>query len=134
DDRVIGMGIINEGKDLDFQLMVIMKNGYGKRTALREYKQQGRGGMGVRAAKITTKTGNIVSALIARKKDERDLLVISEDGQVIRMAIDSISSLSRATQGVRVMRFKKPDDKVISVTILDAGEENEEKPKKKAKK
>ncbi|MFH1611140.1 MAG: DNA gyrase subunit A, partial [Patescibacteria group bacterium] len=47
DDRVIGMGIINEGKDLDFQLMVIMKNGYGKRTALREYKQQGRGGMGV---------------------------------------------------------------------------------------
>ncbi|MBU4314810.1 DNA gyrase subunit A [Patescibacteria group bacterium] len=133
DDRVIGMGIINEGKDLDFQLMVIMKNGYGKRTALREYKQQGRGGMGVRAAKITAKTGNIVSALIARKKDERDLLVISEDGQVIRMAIDSISSLSRATQGVRVMRFKKPDDKVISVTILDAGEEDEEKPKKKAK-
>jgi len=101
EDKVVGMEIIDDGKDNDCQLMVIMQNGYGKRTALREYKKQGRGGMGIRTAKITSKTGNIVSARLAFKKDPRDLLVISEDGQVIRMAIDSISSLSRATQGVR---------------------------------
>jgi DNA gyrase subunit A len=123
DDKVIGMGIIDGGKDEDRQLMVIMQNGYGKRTALREYKCQGRGGMGVRTAKITSKTGNIVSALIVRKKDGRDLLVISENGQVIRISVDSVSSLSRATQGVRVMRFKKEGDKVTSVTLIDAGEE-----------
>ncbi|OGL94603.1 DNA gyrase subunit A, partial [Candidatus Uhrbacteria bacterium RIFOXYA2_FULL_41_8] len=95
EDKVVGMEIIDDGKDNDCQLMVIMQNGYGKRTALREYKKQGRGGMGIRTAKITSKTGNIVSARLAFKKDPRDLLVISEDGQVIRMAIDSISSLSR---------------------------------------
>ncbi|HAL50186.1 MAG: gyrase subunit A protein [Candidatus Uhrbacteria bacterium GW2011_GWD2_41_121] len=121
EDKVVGMEIIDDGKDNDCQLMVIMQNGYGKRTALREYKKQGRGGMGIRTAKITSKTGNIVSARLAFKKDPRDLLVISEDGQVIRMAIDSISSLSRATQGVRVMRFKKSDDKVISVAVLEEG-------------
>ncbi|MBT3231017.1 DNA gyrase subunit A [Candidatus Uhrbacteria bacterium] len=126
DDRVVGMGTVQNGDEKDLQLMVVMENGYGKRTALREYKQQGRGGMGIRTAKITSKTGKLVSARVVRKKDGRDLLAISEGGQVIRMSVNSISSLSRATQGVRIMRFKKVDDKVSSVTLIDVDEAMEE--------
>lgn len=142
DDRVVGMGIIKHGDDKDLQLMVVMENGYGKRTALREYKQQGRGGMGIRTAKITSKTGKLVSARVVQKKDGRDLLAISEGGQVIRMVVDSISSLSRATQGVRIMRFKKEGDRVSSVALVDVdtkmeeveGALEDEKPKKREKK
>ena len=126
DDRVVGMGTVKGGDDKDLQLMVVMENGYGKRTAVREYKQQGRGGMGIRTAKITSKTGKLVSARIVQKKDDRDLLAISEGGQVIRMSVNSISSLSRATQGVRIMRFKKDGDRVSSVTLIDVDEAMEE--------
>jgi len=126
DDRVVGMGTLEQGNEKEMKLIVIMENGYGKQTALREYKQQGRGGMGIRTAKITSKTGKLVSARVVRKKDDRDLLAISEGGQVIRMSVNSISSLSRATQGVRVMRFKKDGDRVSSVTLIDVEEAMEE--------
>ena len=75
--------------------------------------------MGIRTAKITSKTGKIVSARIVKHTDDRDLLVISKGGQVIRLAVKTISSLGRATQGVRVMRFKKADDQVSSVALVE---------------
>ncbi|RMD51039.1 DNA gyrase subunit A [Candidatus Parcubacteria bacterium] len=130
DDVVVGMGVIKNDDSKDAQLLVIMENGYGKRTALREYKTQSRAGMGIRTAKITSKTGKIVSARIVYKNDARDLIVISELGQVIRLAIKSVSTLGRATQGVRVMRFKKANDKVSSVAIVDS--KQQEKDIKKA--
>jgi DNA gyrase subunit A len=83
-----------------------------------EYKVQGRGGSGIKTANITKKTGKIVIATIVNAQDERDLLVISSAGQVIRTAISSISVLGRATQGVRIMRFKKEGDSVASATIV----------------
>jgi len=120
-DLVVGMDVVSESEKKDNQLLVIMENGYGKRTALREYKVQARAGMGIRTAKITPKTGKIVSASVVGKDDTRDLIVISEAGQVIRLSIKSVSTLGRATQGVRVMRFKKEGDKVSSVAIVEKG-------------
>lgn len=119
EDRVIGMGTINKAQIEEGRLlMVVSENGYGKRTNIREYKVQKRGGSGIRTGKITAKTGKLVSARIVKKDSARDLLAISQAGQVIRTAVNSISTLGRATQGVRVMRFKKSDDSVSSIAFV----------------
>lgn len=131
-DKIVGMDIIENGTALkagQLQLLVVMENGYGKRTDVTEYKIQGRGGSGILTAAVTKKTGPIVNAAVISGKDERDLLVISEAGQVIRSALSSISVLGRATQGVRIMRFKKENDLVASSTVVDAGIEEEEEGK-----
>ena len=119
-DEIVGMGIIPDGKDSqDDQLLVVTDNGYGKRSALRNYKVQGRGGVGIKTAKITPKTGNIISSLIVnRKRETEDLIIISEKGQVIRLPLKSVNVLGRATQGVRLMKFKTAGDKVASVTFV----------------
>ena len=120
DDEVIGVDIIAEGKPgKDEQLLVVTTNGFGKRTNLAAYKVQGRGGSGIKTAQITPKTGNMAAAMIvSRKIETEDLIIISKKGQVIRLTIKSISILGRATQGVRLMRFKDSDDKVSSVTFI----------------
>ncbi|MFH1433744.1 MAG: DNA gyrase subunit A, partial [Candidatus Uhrbacteria bacterium] len=119
DDQVVGMDVVDaEIKKNELQLFVLMENGYGKRTDLTEYKVQGRGGSGIKTANITKKTGEIDSAFVVNAKDERDLFVVSAGGQVIRTALGSVSVLGRATQGVKVMTFKKPGDKVASVALV----------------
>ena len=119
DDIVVGMDVIPAKiKKGDYQLMVIMRHGYGKRTDLTEYKVQGRGGSGIKTANVTAKTGDIVAGRVVKGKDERDLLVMSDGGQVIRTSLSSVSVLGRATQGVRVMSFKKEKDRVASVTLV----------------
>ena len=102
-------------KDGKEYLLVVMEHGYGKRTDIEEYRKQTRGGSGVKTANVTPKTGNLVFAKVVA--DEEDLIVISQKGQVIRTAIASISKLSRATQGVRIMKL---DDggRVASATCL----------------
>jgi len=119
-DEVVGMDVINEGKaSANEQLLVVMENGFGKRTYLSNYKIQGRGGSGIKTAKITPKTGKIVSAFVVNKKlENEDLIIISEKGQVIRMPLKSVNVLGRATQGVRLMRFKAEADKVANVTFV----------------
>ena len=119
-DQVVGMDMISSGPSLaDEQLLVVMKKGYGKRTNLKNYKVQHRGGSGVKAAKITTKTGDLVSAFIVNTKlEQEDLVIISGKGQVIRLPLKSVSVLGRATQGVSLMRFKESDDVVASVTFV----------------
>jgi DNA gyrase subunit A len=96
-----------------------MENGYGKRTEISQYKIQGRGGSGIKAAQITPKTGGIVisSVLNETPEEEEDLIVISQQGQVIRTSVKSISLLGRATQGVRIMRLEDKD-KVASGACL----------------
>jgi DNA gyrase subunit A len=83
---------------------------------LKEYKIQGRGGSGIKTAQITAKTGNLVFFRVLRG-DEEDLIVISKRGQVIRTPVDSIAKISRATQGVRIMRLD-PGDKVASAACI----------------
>ncbi len=120
-DQVVGMGVVPSGsskKAGQVELLVLMSHGYGKRTDLTEYKLQGRGGSGIKTANITKKTGAIVSAHIVSASDERDLFVVSSAGQVVRSPLASVSSLGRATQGVRVMRFKKENDTVASVALI----------------
>ncbi len=117
DDRVVGMDIVIKGQKGN-QLLVITENGFGKRTDLSSYKIQHRGGSGIKTAKITAKIGKMVGANIVNVDDiEGDLIITSEQGQIIRIPLSSISVLGRATQGVRIMR---PDagDKVAAAAIL----------------
>ena len=119
-DGVVGMDILYQGKaGTDEQLLVVMVNGYGKRTPLKEYKVQGRGGTGIKTATVTDKTGNIESAFIVKAKlANEDLIIISDKGQVIRLPLKSVNVIGRATQGVRLMRFKEAGDNVASVTFI----------------
>lgn len=119
-DKVVGSDVISavDVKGGKYKLLVVMANGYGKRTDIGQYKVQGRGGSGIKTAKITTKTGAIIKAMVINAKEERDLLAISDKGQVIRLPVMSISSLGRDTQGVRIMRFKEAKDAVASVALV----------------
>ncbi|MCK9578528.1 DNA gyrase subunit A [bacterium] len=115
-DCVIGMQVVRKEKSKEKSyLLVLMENGFGKLTAVSEYKRQGRGGSGVKTAKVTTKTGSIVKIEIIQ--DQEDLIVISQKGQTIRTKISSIPKLGRDTQGVRIMRIKE-GDKVASAACL----------------
>lgn len=119
-DRIVGMDVL-EPKLVEkglMELFVLMENGFGKRTDVQSYKIQRRGGSGVKTAKVTPKTGPVVGAFIANAKDERDLIVISKNGQVLRTPFRTISVQGRATQGVRVMRFKEDNDRVANVTFV----------------
>ncbi|MBU0648589.1 DNA gyrase subunit A [Patescibacteria group bacterium] len=119
-DEVIGIDVVDpslvsKGK---FELAIITEFGLGKRSNLEQYRLQSRGGSGIKTAKITSKNGKIISAFIVGTDEERDLLIISSRGQVIRMPFGSMPSLGRSTQGVRVMRFKNTKDKVASVSLV----------------
>jgi DNA gyrase subunit A len=119
-DKVVGMDVVapDDGKKSQYQLLIVMENGYGKRTGLEHYKTQGRGGSGIKTAHITGKTGKIVLAMVINSKEERDLLVVSDNGQVIRTPVGSVSVLGRDTQGVRIMRFKEEKDGIASGTLV----------------
>ena len=116
-DEVISMDVTTDkclpGK---CHLLVLTENGFGKRTDLREYKAQSRGGSGILTARITSKTGDLSSGMILTGEEE-DLIVISQKGHVIRTVVNSISKLNRATQGVRIMKME-PGDKVASAACI----------------
>ena len=121
-DKVAGMDIIktsnqkDKNQKLQQYLLVVMENGYGKKTDIKEYRLQKRGGTGIKTANITSKTGEIIYSTILTG-DEEDLIVISQKGHVIRTNISSIPKLSRATQGVRIMKLDD-NDKVASATCI----------------
>jgi DNA gyrase subunit A len=113
-----GKSIRFKQKDIKVKnyLLVIMENGYGKRTKMREYRLQRRGGTGIKTARITEKTGKIIFSKIVGG-EEKDLLVISKNGQVIRLPLGSISIIGRASSGVRVMRLTKGDNVASAVCL-----------------
>ena len=113
DDFVIGMeSILNTS---DATLLAITENGFGKRTELNEYRVQNRGGRGVITYKVTPKTGNIVGIRIA--KGNEDVMLITDKGTIIRLKIEEVSILGRATQGVTLMRTND-GGKVVSIEII----------------
>lgn len=114
DDLVVGMEVISKEQE-GATLLVLSENGFGKRTSVKEYKRQGRGGSGIKLAKVNDKTGKIVKIEIVDNKE--DLIVISKKGQTIRTKIGSVPRLGRDTQGVRVMRLSS-SDKVASATCV----------------
>jgi DNA gyrase subunit A len=118
-DELVAIDIIaaqNEKAKEHNYLLVITENGFGKRTDVKEYKIQGRGGSGIKTANINLKTGNLAAARILNGQEE-DLIVISEKGQVIRTKVSQIAKLFRSTQGVRIMRLDQKD-KVASATCV----------------
>ncbi|OGN33495.1 MAG: DNA gyrase subunit A [Candidatus Yanofskybacteria bacterium RIFCSPLOWO2_02_FULL_47_9b] len=115
DARVVGADVIPSGAEKGLFLLALMENGYGKRTQLTQYKVQHRGGHGIMTAKITSKTGNLVSAHIT-SEENKEIIAVSRKGQVIKTSIESISIIGRATQGVRVMRLD-PSDKLASIVV-----------------
>jgi len=115
EENVVLFASQNLKKEKEY-LLVITENGFGKRTDLKEYRLQGRGGAGIKNAKITSKTGEIKASMILSGEEE-DLIVISQKGQVIRTKISQIPKLSRATQGVRIMKLEE-GDKVAQVACI----------------
>lgn len=90
------------------EVLVMMENGYGKKTSLDEYKVQNRGGSGIKTAKVTSKTGKLISAHVVTE-DEEEIVAISKKSQVIRTGIAEIPTLGRQTQGVRIMKLRAGD-------------------------
>lgn len=107
DDQVIGVDVIKKDKKDGF-VLTMSANGLGKKTVLKEYKVQKRGGSGIKTAKITPKTGKLIVAKVITGEEE-ELIAMSKKGQVIRTALKDISSLGRQTQGVSIMRLRAGD-------------------------
>ncbi len=116
-DEVIGMAIIDDGAEI----LSITSKGYGKRSSATDYRKQSRGGKGIIAMKLTEKTG--VLSQIKPVTDRDDLMIITNNGQVIRTKIAGISLLGRNTQGVRLIKLKDGESVVAVEKIVDADEE-----------
>jgi DNA gyrase subunit A len=114
-DEVVAMDVIKDEEISRF--LVVMENGLGKTTHVKQYRFQGRGGSGVKTAQITEKTGKVIGARIIHQHIKGDLILISKHGQMIRLPLDQLPTTGRATQGVYVMRLKAKD-KVASLSLL----------------
>lgn len=114
-DFVISADVVK--KDLEKpSLLIVMANGYGKKTALKEYKVQNRGGSGIKTAQVTSKTGNVIASRVVIE-DESELVAMSKKSQVIRVDVKEIPSLGRQTQGVRIMRLRDGDNIASAVCL-----------------
>jgi len=113
-DQVIGMDIVEEGSSI----FVISKHGYGKRTKVAQFTPHARGGVGIRSAIVNDKTGQLVGVKTLGDKDDQEVIIISKNGQTIRLGIKDIPALGRATQGVRIMRLNDSDE-VVSLALVD---------------
>lgn len=119
-DTVVGMDVVSP----DTQLLVVMENGYGKRTKVEQFATHARGGVGIKAGVVTEKTGKTVDVRAIESVND-DLVIVSTNGQVIRLPLKEISLIGRATQGVRIMRMKE-GDKVASVALVGEAKLEEE--------
>ena len=123
-ESVVGMSVFTEGDDRS--VLALSEKGYGKRSVLDEYRVQSRGGKGIITMKTTPKTGPLVS--VKGVSDSDDLMIVTQNGLMIRMGVNGISTYGRNTQGVRLISLKD-SDAIADVTRLiveDNGEEEEE--------
>ncbi len=118
DDRVISMAIVKD----ENELLTISENGYGKRTAVGNFRLQSRGGSGIIAMRVTAKTGKLIDAIDISESE--DIMIITENGVVIRQSIDDINVIGRNTQGVRLIRLDE-NDKVSDITKVFPTEDEE---------
>ena len=121
-DYVVGAAKAVPGKTV----LSITERGYGKRTAVEEYRITARGGLGIRNYMVTEKTGPIVGIKVVDGTE--DLLLVTQAGILIRTAVENIRIAGRATQGVIVMRFKEEGDRVISMALTDREQDAEKEP------
>lgn len=115
-DEIASCDVIKKDLAKESKLLVATENGYGKMTKLTEYKTQGRGGSGIKTVSITEKTGKLMVAKVV-VDEERELLAISKNSQVIKTELNTIPTLGRATQGVRIMKLRDKDS-VASIAVL----------------
>jgi DNA gyrase subunit A len=114
-DQVIGMDIVEEGSSI----FVISQSGYGKRTKVAQFTAHARGGVGIRSAVVNSKTGSLVGVKSLSKDETQEVIIVSSQGQTIRLGLKAIPELGRATQGVRIMRLNDGDE-VVSLALVDA--------------
>ena len=107
-DEVISVDVVKKDFSKDGAFLTMSANGFGKKTVLKEYKVQKRGGSGIKTAKVTPKTGKLIVAKVITGEEE-ELIAMSKKGQVIRTALKDIPSLGRQTQGVTIMRLRAGD-------------------------
>jgi len=117
-DRVVDMTVIMPG----YEILTISSNGYGKRSDVEDYRLQSRAGKGIKAGIFNEKTGKLVN--LKQVRPDQDVMLISDDGTIIRTRAREISKISRDTQGVRIMKLKNQSSKVVSVAIAQASEED----------
>jgi DNA gyrase subunit A len=125
-DSVIGMISVN---DMGSNILVVSENGYGKRSHLDDYRITNRGGKGVKTISVTEKTGSLVS--IKNVTDEDDLMIINKSGIAIRMAVEDLRVMGRATQGVKLINLKGTDSIAAVAKVMKEEEEVEENGTKK---
>lgn len=121
EDIVVEMDVV---KDKDADLLVVMENGLGKRTPVKSYRFQTRGGTGVKTANLNARTGKLVGAKVLEPGTEGDIMIVSKNGVMIRTSVGNVPSRGRATQGVYIMRTKK-NDMVASMSFIMKGPEEE---------
>ena len=119
DDEVIGMVCVN---DTESSILVVSANGYGKRSAVDDYRITNRGGKGVKTLQITEKTGNLISIL--NVTDEHDLMIVNKSGITIRMSVEDLRVMGRATQGVRLISLRGKDE-IASVCRVPKADDEE---------
>ncbi|MDR0745826.1 MAG: DNA gyrase subunit A [Mediterranea sp.] len=121
-DEVVGMICIKDPETES--IMVVSEQGYGKRSELEDYRKTNRGGKGVKTINITDKTGKLVA--IKSVTDENDLMIINKSGITIRLKVEDVRIMGRATQGVRLINLEKRNDQIGSVCKVSSEDENHE--------
>jgi len=119
-DEVIGMVCIN---DASSDILVVSEHGFGKRSAVEDYRVTNRGGKGVKTLQVTEKTGDLISIL--NVTDDNDLMIINKSGITIRMAVDEMRVMGRATQGVRLISLRGKDA-IAAVCKVPKSDEEED--------
>ena len=122
-DEVIGMVCVNDNEESETSIMVVSEKGYGKRTDIGDYRITGRGGKGVKTLSVTDKTGSLIA--IKDVTDENDLMIITRNGIAIRMKMEDVRVMGRATQGVRLIKIRE-NDNIASVAKVPKVEEEDE--------
>ena len=120
-DEVVGMISVN---DMDANILVVSENGYGKRSSLEDYRLTNRGGKGVKTISITEKTGKLVT--LKSVSDNDDLMIINKSGIAIRMQVEDLRVMGRATQGVKVISIKEGDSIAAVAKVMKDEEEIED--------
>jgi len=115
-DEIIGADLVGKGMEGEYAFFVMSENGLGKKTKIKEYKIQKRGGSGIKTAKVNAKTGKLVVAKVLLGGEE-ELVAMSKQGQVIRVLGSEVPTSGRQTQGVRIMKLR-PGDSIASVERL----------------
>lgn len=120
-DEVIGMVSVN---DFESDILVVSEKGYGKRSKLDDYRITNRGGKGVKTLNISEKTGNLVA--IKNVDDQHDLMIINRSGLTIRMAVEDLRVMGRATQGVKLINIKDNDDIAAVAKVIHERDSEED--------